>query len=419
MTDLQTLLDKAIRFATDRIGQYPERILYHDLRFATRLQKNIDKIVERMNYDEPTRLQTKIAGWLVAASFKDYKIEFNDDGSFVSNISTEATATAKVFFAEYPIEEKLLQPIAQTLGEVGTFEMDHEMTKVLSDALFMDILAKKGTKNMRKLYDQMLLSDVNLSKKKWYDLAIGMVQGFQFQLPYCQEEIQPNLDALLVDLEKNKKKLEKTADLALKKELAITDNELKVLKKNLKNSKGRDDRGIQTVFRTTSKNHYTMSEMVDRKASIMITVNSIILSLVIGGLIGEVNSHGHFHFTMKNAPIILLTLTSALSILFAVLSIRPTVTHGEFTEEEVRNKQGNLLFYGNFHNMQMRDYEWAFLQMMNDQDYLYSSLVKDIYYMGQQLKVKYKHIRISLTTFMVGMTLAVFVLLVSSAFAHC
>ena len=32
------------------------------------------------------------------------------------------------------------------------------------------------------------------------------------------------------------------------------------------------------------KNHYTLNQMIDRKANIMITVNSIILSLVIGGV---------------------------------------------------------------------------------------------------------------------------------------
>jgi len=151
--------------------------------------------------------------------------------------------------------------------------------------------------------------------------------------------------------------------------------------------------------------------MVDRKANIMITVNSIILSLVLAGVIGEAGEHGHLHISQQDVPIIILTLSSAISIIFAILSITPGNTHGKFTEEEIRNKQGNLLYYGNFHKMHARDYEWAFLQMMNDQEYLYSSMVKDIYFLGKLLARKYKLIRIALTTFLIGMSVAVFVFL--------
>ena len=57
--------------------------------------------------------------------------------------------------------------------------------------------------------------------------------------------------------------------------------------------------------------------------------------------------------------------------------------------------------------MHLRDYEWAVLQMMNDQDYLYGSMIKDIYYLGQLLAKKYRFIRKSLTIFLVGIVLAV------------
>ena len=43
-----------------------------------------------------------------------------------------------------------------------------------------------------------------------------------------------------------------------------------------------DTRGIQTLFRTVSKNHYNLLKMVDNKARIVLTVNSIITSLLFG-----------------------------------------------------------------------------------------------------------------------------------------
>ena len=219
--------------------------------------------------------------------------------------------------------------------------------------------------------------------------------------------MEPKLKKLILDLQKEKKTLDKSTDIALKKELDISDEELKELKKNLNSVKGRDARGIQTVFRTTSKNHYTLNDMVDKKASIMITVNSIILSLVLGGVIGHDISEPAMANKAQLVPILILTISAVLSIIFSIMSITPHKTHGQFTEDEIRNKGGNLLFYGNFHKMRERDYEWAFLQMINDQDYMYTSMVKDIYFLGQILERKYRLIRTSLNIFLVGLVLAV------------
>lgn len=104
---------------------------------------------------------------------------------------------------------------------------------------------------------------------------------------------------------------------------------------------------------------------------------------------------------------LILLISSLLSIVFAVLAIIPTKSHGEFSEQEIRSRKGNLLYYGNYHNMSFRDYNWGFLQMMNDGDYLYTSLIKDLYFMGQELHRKYKYIRISLGVFMIGIVLTV------------
>jgi hypothetical protein len=197
--------------------------------------------------------------------------------------------------------------------------------------------------------------------------------------------------------------LEKTENVALRTHLDISEEELKKLKKKLSAAKGRDERGIQTLFRTTSKNHYTLNTMIDRKANIMISVNAIIISLIIGGILGPSTEV----FDFKMIPVLTMSLTSMFSALLAVFAIRPDRTHGEFSENEVRNKQGNLLYFGNFHNMQFRDYEWAMLQMINDKDYLYSSLIREIYYLGQKLRRKHNFLRISLNIFLIGTSLTI------------
>ncbi len=215
---------------------------------------------------------------------------------------------------------------------------------------------------------------------------------------------------MLAKLVKERKDIRKKEDAVLRTELGIDDEELKKLKGNLRAVQGRDNRGIQTMFRTTSRNHYTLSEMVDRKSNIMISVNAVILSLIIGNIFGD-----EFAISLETLPLNVMMIASTLSIVFAILAIRPEKTHGKFTEKDVREKQGNLLYFGNYNSMSLRDYEWGMLQMLKDQDFLYSSMIKDLYFLGKTLDKKYKNIRKSLSIFALGVIFAVISFIVAES----
>ena len=52
-------------------------------------------------------------------------------------------------------------------------------------------------------------------------------------------------------------------------------------------------RGVETMFRLTSKNHLDLSNMADNKANIMISINSIILSVIVSVLIRKLEEYPH------------------------------------------------------------------------------------------------------------------------------
>ena len=95
------------------------------------------------------------------------------------------------------------------------------------------------------------------------------------------------------------------------------------------------------------------------------------------------------------------------SIILSILATRPNVTQGKFTKEDVANKKVNLLFFGNFHKMKLPDFEWGITEMMQDRDYLYGSLTKDLYFLGLVLDRKYKILRLTYTVFMIGIIVSV------------
>ena len=94
-------------------------------------------------------------------------------------------------------------------------------------------------------------------------------------------------------------------------------------------------------------------------------------------------------------------------MVFSVLATRPNVTRGKFTRKDVEDKKVNLLFFGNFHKMSLVDFEWAMNEMMQDKDYLYGSMTKDLYFLGLVLDKKYKILRVTYTVFIIGIIVSV------------
>jgi len=410
-----SMLEQMRKHAMKIITNFPEAIVYHDIDYAQRLIKNVERISQTENLSEDdTNIATTIA-WAFTTGFDNLKSNF-DNGIFENNLSQNAQRNALVVLKSLKIDNtELGEKIILALDRINMPRVpETAIEKVVCDSITADLVCRGDDSILKKIYQEILLHDVNLSKSNWYDVIINMSSQVELHTEYGKNEIAPKLDAVIESVKQEQRSIQDATKKVITKELEISDKELKKLKKRVKNMKGRDDRAIQTLMRTTSKNHYTLNEMVDRKANIMITVNSIILSLVISGIIGKAELQHPIHYL----PVAMLALTSISSIVFAILSILPNRTQGKFTEEEIRGKQGNLLYFGNFHEMKQRDYEWGMLQMMNDSEYLYSSMVRDIYYLGQILYSKYSLIRWSLRIFLGGFVLSLIAFAVIRSFVH-
>ena len=181
-------------------------------------------------------------------------------------------------------------------------------------------------------------------------------------------------------------------------------------KKKDKKDKGAG-RGIETMFRTSLRNHIQLSQIADNKANIMLSINAIIISAVLSFLFPRFDQE-----PILILPTAVLITVCITALAFAVISTIPKVTRGVFTKEEIRDKRANLLFFGNFYKMDLQDFEWGMNEMLKDKEYLYSSMIRDFYSLGKVLSVKYKYLRISYTVFMIGLIFSVLVFAVTFIF---
>lgn len=79
----------------------------------------------------------------------------------------------------------------------------------------------------------------------------------------------------------------------------------------------------------------------------------------------------------------------------------------------IKNKQTNILFFGNFYKMSIAEFEWGINHLIENEDVLYDSLTKDLYYLGLVLKRKYKLLRLTYTVFMIGIIISALAFVIS------
>lgn len=168
--------------------------------------------------------------------------------------------------------------------------------------------------------------------------------------------------------------------------------------KLLKKTSGRDDKGIQTLFKTLSRNHYRLLEMIDRKANILLSVNSIIITLIIGTVV----------LKRKNTELTVETLHSPIMIIFCVLSMIfaiMAISPNRFPWSRKSVREGNL-FHGAIVQYRLDDFQKEIERLLENGKSLYNAITLDIYYLSKQISIKERSIRLSLMTFIIGIVLA-------------
>lgn len=157
-----------------------------------------------------------------------------------------------------------------------------------------------------------------------------------------------------------------------------------------------DSRGVQTLFRTVSKNHYNLLKMVDNKARIVLTVNSIITSLLFG--IQYLNMEAQI--TKNSISIKILVICSMLSMIFAIASMLP---HRYFGKSYRKSGYKGTLYAENFSNQSLTEFKKEFDRIMNTGKAVYDELITDLYFLGKTIAIKHRILLLSVVIFMLGL----------------
>ena len=370
----------------------PAENVYHNLSHTKSVVKSVKLISDA---EKTTDIEKEIV--TIAAWFHDLGYTQTCKGH--EEISSRL---AKDFLKEHNYASDNIDKVAQSI--VAT-KIPHQPKNILDKILCDADIQHLGKKKFSKKSDFLRLEIENRQKKKltdleWINKNIEFLSTQKFFTNFAKENYNDQKNKNLIKLIKNhKKEIEKLTEGNQKVEkLAFEKEKFKVKKDNEKKA----DRGIETMFRNVMRTHISFSSMADSKANIMISVNTLLLGAIATILARKLDTNPYLVI-----PTLTLTIVSLTTLIFAILVTRPSVTSGKFSKDDIEMKKANLLFFGNFFNMNLKDFSWGMQEMMNDKDYLYGSMIKDFYFLGQVLGRKYKYLRICYSIFMYGFIISI------------
>ncbi len=373
--------------------------LYQDAAFKGRDFHNINHAVDVVKAVEEIGAQTELSAdemesALIAAWLHD--IGYADGGEGHERRSADR---AEELLRSWGASQKKISAITEAILATKMPQQPRSaVAKVLCDADLYHLSTEEcnaKSENLREEWEK--LESKPLTDNEWFQRNLEFMENHHYHTPYGQTVLQQGK-------KKNIKKLRKMLkpEFSEKKYREMEEEMVKLRLKLEKEKTLKPDRGIETLFRTTSHNHLMLSQMADNKANILITINSIILSILVSVLVRKLEEN-----PALIVPTVMLVAVCLTTMVFAILSTRPNLSQGRFTRDDIKQKKTNLLFFGNFHAMTSEEYEWSMKEMMKDADYLYGSLIKDIYFLGKVLGKKYKFLRIAYNIFMFGFVLAI------------
>lgn len=389
----EQLLSAARNYVTDIFThKVKPEFVFHNLEHTEDVVEACSYMADYYKLSDEDRLVLMLSAWFHDTGYQKGEAAGHEE---------ESVKIATQFLHQHSMEPMVVQRISSAIQATRMPQSPiSQIEKILCDGDLYHLATEDfKPRNQLLKQEQEILLNHKIDKKDWRKNNINFLSAHKYFTDYGQEFLEPKKLENLNALEKKKKPRKEAEEEVIPEEFPyVQTNTEKVDKDQAKET----ERGVQTMFRTTSSNHIELSSMADGKAQVMISVNSIIISVTLSVLVARISFYPHFI-----APASILLATCLFSITFAILSTRPSVSTGKFTEEDIRNKKTNLLFFGNFHRMQLDDYQWGMNQMLKDREYLYNTMMMDIYYLGVVLARKYRYLRIAYTIFMWGLILSV------------
>jgi predicted metal-dependent HD superfamily phosphohydrolase len=390
---MNKISEEIVRQARDYIAKLldeklSEKITFHTFAHAKYVAESAEIIGRESGLSKDELNLVVLSAW------------FHDIGYIINskNHEVESVKIATSFLVSKGIDKREIEQVKNCIMATKIPQQPKDtVSQVLCDADLKHLSEESyfgPIDNMRKEWS--MLSGKKIRKLKFHKLSAEFFRRHSYHTDYGKRVLQPKKEKNLQLLHKEIYMLEKN-------------DEQKFLNKKLKKDKPKGySRGVESMFRLTARNQISLSSIADNKSNILISVNAIIMSVSMTVLVSRFEEAPNIII-----PTLVFLLFCLVTIVIAILSTRPNISSGTFSKEDIKQNKVNLLFFGNFYNMKLEDYEWAIGELMRNDNNLYSTMIKDQFSLGKVLAKKYKLLRVAYNIFMVGIIISVLAFVVA------
>lgn len=395
---LEEVKQYVIHFIT---GHANPDIVYHDLQHTEEVVKAASLLGSHYHLNDHDFFVVLAAAW------------FHDAGYFNGPATEHEQRSAQLaadFLQQKGVNETTIQSIsacilATRIPQTPTTLLEQIVCDADLSHLGSDNFGKRN-KLLRK--EAEIRESRSITGEEWRSGSIRFLEKHTYHTDFAHSLFDntkaQNLAKLQQKVDEKTKQLSDASSAGIQEHAIRTDT-------GKKNKTDRPERGIETMFRISSNNHQRLSDMADNKAHIMITTTSIIISVLLSVLLRKLEDNEYLII-----PTTLLLAVCVITLVFCILATRPALPSGSFTKKDIENKSVNLLFFGNFYKMSFDDYSYGMKEMMNDREFLYGSLTRDLYSQGMVLGHKYRLLRKGYNIFMFGIVASVLAFIIASVF---
>lgn len=380
---MSVLLNKSEQYISTLLSEnLDEKYLFHNYEHTKGI---VDKCIELLQENKDKQVNDTHV--LIATWFLNSGYTMGNEEPMKNSCDL-----AHSFLSENGEKNHVIEKVCDLIRAAWTNEDPRsEEEKIIKDARLSFYASKDFEELLVLLYMEFQNFDKNIPPmEEWRIRFIEILRTeHRFYTDYANENWQKKKESNTMDLIGTAAKMVKTK------------NKEKLKAKLKDKSPGR---AIQSLYRIQLRNHLKLSDIADTKANILLSVNAIIISLLMANLIPKLGVPSNSYLIY---PTVIFVLFSIASMIMSVLATRPKIENKDVVEGEIKSKNRNFLFFGNFHLMELEDFKGRIRNIIQDTETIYDSLTMDLYYLGKVLQKKYRLLSWTYTVFIVGVILSV------------
>ncbi len=380
-------------------SNFTEQYCFHNYNRTMNIVRHCDALASRMELGKQESKLVHLAAWFLETG---YCIDYQ-------NAQAKSAELAREYFKAKEVEDEKIETIVECiLSTRMPMQAVSPTSQIVCDASMYHLAEKDAHQILNLLrIEYAALSIREFTDEEWIEENSTNLSNHFYFTSAARKLYQKGKNKSLAGYKKNLELLHEIIQEPHHQNVQVPANEHE---KIITDDAVKLERGVETFYRITERRHMELATRAHEKASLLISINAIVISIVLSVLITKLDESKYLLL-----PTLLLIITASTTIVFSIISTRPKLIKDDSRHNPIEGHEMNILFFGDFAKLSLDEYKKAMQVTYKNRTTLYDSLSKDIYYQGIILLWKFKYINIAYNVFMYGFIITILSFIVAYA----